>query len=384
MLRGGIAVILGLSLAFMAYSAMNQPVQSQAAYVPVAASHADTSEAPTYPEHQPLRLIFPTSNIALLFDDGPAFFQYTDRYFEGQRSRPWQGGQYGFVRNPKRSAGELIYTRFHEGVDIRPLYRDRNGEPLDTVRTIDDGKVVYVNDIAGASSYGKYVVIEHWWSDSPFYSLYAHLGRVDVREGQRLAQGERIGRIGYTGRGINKRRAHLHFEINMLLNSDYDRWHRDVYRAGNRHGIYNGLNLAGLDVAELYREMTLDADLTISDFVRSKPAFYGVVMPNDNIPDILLRYPWLLDDHGPASDDPPAWEFHFTASGFPIAVRRAYREVDEPRVSMVVDVAHPYDQLTIGRLSGAGGAARLSARGVQYMSLMGHREDGTRTNITGP
>src|SRR5690606_4562816 len=172
-------------------------------------------------EGDPLRLILPTRNDALLGGAGPSFYQYTHRTFEGRRSKPWQGGQYGFVRNPLRTAEGIIYTKFHEGVDIRPVYRDHRGEPADTVVSIDDGYVVYVNNYERQSSYGKYVVVEHWWGGSPFYSLYAHLNSVTVRRGQRIRQGEPIGKLGYTGRGIDRERAHLHFEINMLLNRNF-------------------------------------------------------------------------------------------------------------------------------------------------------------------
>ncbi len=383
MWRGGIVVAIVSLIMMAAAVGVNHQVQSQAVYIPDVVVVEEAPHDPQTPDADGLRLILPTSNTALLLDDGPSFYQYTDRTFEGRRSRPWQGGKYGFVRNPHRSAGELIYTRFHEGVDIQPLYRDRQGEPLDTVRTIDDGTVVYVNPIAGASSYGKYVVVEHWWSDAPFYSLYAHLGDVNVREGQHVSQGDRLGRVGYTGRGINKRRAHLHFEINMLLNSEYDRWHAETYRSNNRHGIYNGINLAGLDVADLYRRLSLDPDLTIEQFVKAKPAFYGVIIPNQAIPDLLLRYPWLLEDQSPALDDPPAWELQFTASGFPVGIRRVYRSVDSPTVSMIVDVPHPYERMTIGRISGQGGTASLSTSGLRYISMLTPHETGSRATFSG-
>ncbi len=120
---------------------------------------------------QSLDLILPTDNDAFLRDDGPAFYQYTDRLARPGVSQPWQGGQYGFVRNVRETPYGDVYTRFHEGVDIKPLYRDRAGEPLDTVRAIDGGEVVYVNVVEKNSNYGKYVVVEHWWGGSPFFSL---------------------------------------------------------------------------------------------------------------------------------------------------------------------------------------------------------------------
>src|SRR6476659_6996321 len=78
-----------------------------------------------------LNLILPTENHALLNGDNAAFYQYVKRDFEGQASTPWEGGQYGFVRNPRRFGSTVLETRFHEGIDIQPLHRDANGEPLD-------------------------------------------------------------------------------------------------------------------------------------------------------------------------------------------------------------------------------------------------------------
>ena len=79
------------------------------------------------------------------------------------------------------------------GIDIAPRYRSRSGEPQDTVRAIDTGVVVYASNNPRASNYGKYVVVEHFWSGSPFYSLYAHLNRIDVKPGDRVGRGGQAG-----------------------------------------------------------------------------------------------------------------------------------------------------------------------------------------------
>jgi len=66
----------------------------------------------------PLDLILPTRNDALFRGDGPAFYQYTDRRTKHGTTRPWQGGQYGFVRNVRETPYGSVFSRFHEGVDI--------------------------------------------------------------------------------------------------------------------------------------------------------------------------------------------------------------------------------------------------------------------------
>jgi murein DD-endopeptidase MepM/ murein hydrolase activator NlpD len=319
-----------------------------------------------------LNLILPTSNHALLEGDGPAFYQYTDRNFNGVKSRPWQGGQYGFVRNPKETAAGIVYTRFHEGVDIRPVYRDYDDEPLDTVRAIDDGYVVYANYFAGSSSYGKYVVVEHWWDGSPFYSLYAHLGSISVREGQTVRQGMRLGQMGYTGPGLNKRRAHLHFEINMMLNSRYKEWHETNYRTGNKHDIYNGVNLAGLDVAALYVALERHPDLTIAEFITEHDAYFRMAVPNNGLLDLTDRYGWLMDVSSlrEIGGNPNSWEISFTASGLPVRIEASPERVSTPTVTAIRRSGIPYNYLTGGLVSGKRDNYSLGKSGARYASLL--------------
>ena len=55
--------------------------------------------------------------------------------------------------------------------------------------------------------YGLFVIIDH---NIDYVTLYAHLNEVLVQEGQVVAQGELIGKVGSTG---NSTGPHLHFEI---------------------------------------------------------------------------------------------------------------------------------------------------------------------------
>ena len=323
--------------------------------------------APAPAPAQPLTLILPTSNDGLLTGDLPAFYQYTDRTFNGVRSRPWQGGQYGFVRNQKETSAGIVFTRFHEGLDIKPLFRDRNGEPQDTVRSIDAGRVVYVNPVERASSYGKYVVVEHTWSGMPFYSLYAHLGSTRVKKGAYVQQGEMLGRIGYTGRGINKRRAHVHFEINMMLNASFGRWHDVYFRGRNTHDIYNGINMAGLDVAALCLELQRDSLLTIERFLRRQAPYFTVRVPNEGALDMHFRYPWLsTSGYDPAA---ASLDITFSQSGLPVRIEPAQAMVADPTVVWASPENVDYRYVSSGMLTGSF-TPTLSNTGRRYLHLL--------------
>ena len=327
-----------------------------------------------------LNLVLPTGNSALFHGDGPGFYQYTDRRMQPRIAPPWEGGRYGFVRNFLVTKHGPVYTRFHEGIDIRALERaSERDEPRDRVRSIDEGVVVYVNRSSRRSNYGNYIVVEHWWSGSPFYSLYAHLGTVNVAIGQEVGRGEAVGVLGYSGIGINRRRAHLHLEVNLLLNRSFHAWHDEHYgeRDPNYHGIYNGINLAGVDVAGLLLQARDSPGLSMRRFLAEQEGFFTVVAPGEGMPDMLWRYPWLSPDlegwtpiFGPMADFGVAWRITFTRSGLPLRFDALREAVTDPVVHVLEPSPIPYRYLTNGLVTGAGNSPSLSAEGKRYLDLL--------------
>ena len=86
----------------------------------------------------------------------------------------------------------------HLGVDISA---PRGSEIL----SAHDGQVIYVcNRFKG---YGKMLIIEY---GDRWATLYSHLSKISVREGQVVKRGQAVGLIGRTG---NATGIHLHFEI---------------------------------------------------------------------------------------------------------------------------------------------------------------------------
>ena len=318
--------------------------------------------------HDIVDLVLPTDNDALFSGDGPAFYQYVERNYKGVKSTPWEGGQYGFVRDPIDTAGGTVYTRFHEGIDIRPLRRDANGEPLDEVHAIADGKVVHTNLVPGYSNYGKYIVIEHRWDGSSYYSLYGHLSSISVHPGDSVKRGQPIAIMGYTGVGINRERAHLHLELDLMFSHQFEAWHDAFFRNDpNHNGIYNGLNLVGLDIARLYLALHKNPTLTIPEFLSEEETFYKVTLPKSHHFELEKLYPWMLTG---SRQQLASWEVSFASSGVPLKIESSDKQVTQPELSYVKKTSINYSYLTRDIVSGHGTTAQLTGYGAQLMRLL--------------
>ncbi len=316
-----------------------------------------------------IELSLPTDNDALFHGGGPAFYQYIERDYKGVKSTPWEGGQYGFVRDPMQTAIGIVYTRFHEGIDIRCLHRSDRGEPLDEVRAIADGRVVYTSAIAGHSNYGRYIVIEHRWGGSPYYSLYGHLSAIDVQTGQSVQRGEHIAVMGHTGTGINQARAHVHLELNLMISDHFQAWYDHFYpKEPNYHGIYNGINLDGLDIARLYLELRRNPSLTIPQFLDAEETFYKVTVPRSGYFELPKRYPWMVK--GSADKKTVSWEVSFARSGLPLKIEPSDEPVSEPRLTYVNKTKIDCSHLTHDEIAGRGKRAHLSEHGQKTMRLL--------------
>jgi len=86
---------------------------------------------------------------------------------------------------------------FHDGIDIAAP----EGTPI---MAIEAGEVIYSDQLRG---YGNMVILRH---AGGIVSVYAHNESNLVRDGQTVARGEVVARVGSTGRVTG---PHLHFEI---------------------------------------------------------------------------------------------------------------------------------------------------------------------------
>lgn len=108
---------------------------------------------------------------------------------------------FGLRPNPFGTGGR----EFHSGLDFRgPL-----GDPITATA---NGKVEFAGVMSG---YGNVVRLLHGHGYS---TVYAHLANIDVRLGQQVKAGDKVGGLGSTGRSTG---PHLHYEV-RLNNEPYD------------------------------------------------------------------------------------------------------------------------------------------------------------------
>ena len=315
-----------------------------------------------------VELRLPTENHHLFSGQPEKFYMYVDRTFEGETSKPWEGGSFGFVRTPIRLGQDVVLTKFHEGVDIAPVNRDKAGNPLDLVNAVSEGTVVHASNVAGRSNYGKYVVVEHRCEGDTFYSVYAHLAEVKVQPGDPVKAGSLIGQMGYTGAGLNRTRAHLHLEMCLLMSRHFEGWHRAFSGGTNFHGNFNGMNLAGLDVATLFLEHRKNPALRLQDFVLACPAYFKVTVPRKGAWDFAERHKWMVK--GDMSAPSASWEIAFTATGLAVGITPVEREVTGPVITAVRNSRIAHRHLTRGLLDGNGTNATLTRSGKQLVALL--------------
>ena len=212
-------------------------------------------------------------------------------------------------------------TQFHEGLDLRPVSRDARGEPRDEVTAAMDGIVRNINSHPGESNYGRYVVLEHPGVSPAVYTLYAHLARIEpgLREGQAVQRGQSLGLMGHSSNGnIPSDRAHMHFEIGLRLTDSFASWYAwKKFGSPNLQGLYNGMNLMGLDPREFLEKWRAHRLDNFTQYLAGLHEAVRLRVATSRMPDFIVRYPALLRQ--PVNGLVGGWEVQCDVTGLPFA-----------------------------------------------------------------
>ncbi|MCX7005866.1 MAG: M23 family metallopeptidase, partial [Kiritimatiellaeota bacterium] len=283
------AAIAALLLAGCQSEAPLPPPQPITLPEPVTPTQTHLPPRPPPPVWQDL--VFPTAQTGLLSGNLHVFTPANPAHLDS--------GLFGTVRT-----GAKGQSRFHEGVDIAPLQRDRHGEPTDAVRSVASGVVGYASGVAGNSNYGKYVVVLHSDPVGAVYTLYAHLASITVKPGQPVQAGTTIGIMGHTSSSaIPRERAHVHFEVGLLGNERFALWYR-AQKLKPDHGNFHGQNLSGVDPIAFLRWQRAQPAGSFRDFLATQPAAFSVALTPAHALDFFRRYPSLWEGERPREPFP--------------------------------------------------------------------------------
>ncbi len=253
------------------------------------------------------QLVWPTPNPA--FQNGAEI----DAFIQPTVSGKVRSGLFGCVRN----SGQ----RFHEGLDLYPLSRDKKGEALDSVYSVLPGRIMYINSVVGHSSYGRYVVVEHFEDSLAFHSLYAHLAKIDrsIHVGSSVEAGTVLGIMGRSAGGysIPKERAHVHFELGFRLTDAFQNWY-DAQKFGskNRHGMWNGMNLVSVDPLRFYEARRGGRIGSFKEHIEAIPVVARIRVFEARVPAFVQNFPELVTREYERKDL-VAWDIGFTQYGVP-------------------------------------------------------------------
>lgn len=308
----------------------------------------------------------PTANHTLFERGGE------EKYFVGTTGKPWTSGTFGCVR----SGG----FQMHEGIDIRCLERDRKGNPADPVLATADGVVAYINSKPQLSNYGNYIILRHRVEGMEIYSLYAHLSavRTGLKIGASVAAGEVIatmGRTTNTRERISPERAHLHFELNLVINDRFATWY-EKFLPGQRndHGEWNGQNLLGLDPRAIFHRQKKDGKkFSLVQFIQGQPELCRVFVRKTDFP-WLRRYAALVRQSPAAEKEGIAgYELALNFNGVPVqATARAASEIKGKAKFQLVSVNEAEQKKNPARklVTKKGGSWELASAGLQLLELL--------------
>ncbi len=207
---------------------------STAVFVPrqPRSSPAAVSAAPA-PRGNPLELVFPTpapppeSAWRPPLYPVPWALRPEDHFFF---VRPIPVDKPNWPLASYRYGGVFFDDVVHTGVDIpSPVGTDVLAAGAGTVVWAGYGLFSFTPGLEN-DPYGLAIAIRHdfGYHNQPLYTVYAHLSRIVVIEGQHVQTGEKIGEVGQTGFTTG---PHLHFEVRVGQNSFFNTRNPELWTA---------------------------------------------------------------------------------------------------------------------------------------------------------
>jgi len=142
-----------------------------------------------------------------------------------------------------------------------------------------------------------------------------------LRVGERVTRGQVIGTMGHSSGGysIPKERSHLHFEIGLMMTRDFQLWYgRRQFGSANEQGVWNGMNLMGIDPLDFLAQWRSGRVTTFQDYFSRLEPVVTLRIATLRTPDFIQRYPALLTKELPLG--PVAgWEIKCSWTGLPFA-----------------------------------------------------------------
>ncbi len=238
----GVALALGLSACLTPQtdaSSQTEAALTEPSPTPFSAMETEAGPQeselvlPTPTGLAPLRFTIPTPGAEPVSDWRPPLYPvpwaispHDHFYF----IRPITANEINWPLSSYRYGGVFFGNVVHSGIDIptgkgTPIVAAGNG----TVIWADWGYFSGWRENKD-DPYGQAVVIQHdfGYQGKTLYTIYAHMSRIDVTEGEWVQAGDQLGLVGDTGHTTG---PHLHFEIRLDGDSFYDTYNPELWIA---------------------------------------------------------------------------------------------------------------------------------------------------------